>query len=189
MALEAEIKLKVTDRDTLIRKLEQQGFTEGETLLESDVYFTAEHHDFRKLDQALRIRSVQNLSTGEKLAQINFKGAKADDWSVSRKELETAVADADILQEILEATGFVPAEPVRKQRTEYYSGCMTACVETVEGLGDYFELEILVSEEKERAQALPEISQMLRKLGYSKEEVIRTSYLSMLMEQKSRHEP
>ena len=41
MAIEVEIKLKIEDRAELIKKLEDQHFTAGKTVLESDLYFTS----------------------------------------------------------------------------------------------------------------------------------------------------
>lgn len=61
---------------------------------------------------------------------------------------------------------------------------MTACVDTVNGLGEYLELEKLVASDEERSEALEEIEGMLNKLGYSMQDTTRTSYLSLLMKKK-----
>lgn len=67
MSIEVEIKLKISDRDKLIEDLYDAGFRQGNLVSESDIYYTSRHHDFEKLDEALRIRSTRNLSTGESL--------------------------------------------------------------------------------------------------------------------------
>lgn len=57
---------------------------------------------------------------------------------------------------------------------------MTACLDSVEGLGEYLELEILVEQEEDRQQALQQIEERLLSLGYSMQDTTRISYLSML---------
>ena len=54
------------------------------------------------------------------------------------------------------------------------------CLDQVEDLGDFLELEIVVSEENEKADALNKIISLLHDFGYGADDIIRTSYLSML---------
>ena len=181
MSIEVEIKLKIRDKNRLIESLRDVGFQQGDLVLESDVYYTSRHHDFEKLDEALRIRSIQNLSTGEKSSVITFKGAKTDSCSMTRKELETEVGDPKIAREILESIGFTPVPSVEKERQHFYMQKITACVDRVKNLGDYLELEKMVGVEAEKTEALQELEEVLQRLGYSMEDTTRTSYLSMLM--------
>lgn len=181
MSIEVEIKLKIHDRDKLIEDLRDAGFKQGDLVSESDIYYTSRYHDFEKLDEALRIRSIQNLSTGEKSSVITFKGAKTDSRSMTRKELETEVGDPQIAREILESIGFIPVPEVEKERQHFHKYRITACVDRVKNLGDYLELEKIVDMEEERAEALQELEAVLRRLGYSMEDTTRTSYLGMLM--------
>ena len=184
MSIEVEIKLKIRDKNRLIESLRDVGFQQGDLVLESDIYYTSRHHDFEKLDEALRIRSIQNLSTGEKSSVITFKGAKTDKRSMTRKELETEVGDPKIAREILESIGFTPVPSVEKERQHFYMQKITACVDRVKNLGDYLELEKMVDVEEEKTEALQELEEVLQRLGYSMEDTTRTSYLSMLMKQK-----
>ena len=58
---------------------------------------------------------------------------------------------------------------------------MTACLDQVENLGDFLELEVLVRNEKLREGCLSQMDEILQKLGLSMDNTVRTSYLSMLM--------
>ena len=60
---------------------------------------------------------------------------------------------------------------------------MTACLDSVHGLGDFLELEVLTDREEKRKQALGRIEDILEKLGYKISNTVRTSYLSMLQNQ------
>ena len=111
MAIEVEIKLKIRDRQALAAKLTELGFRPGRLLRETDVYFRAKHHDFAERDEALRVRETEDLETGEKTAQLNFKGPKLDDASMTRREIETNVGDGGTVRAILEQIGFTSAVP------------------------------------------------------------------------------
>ena len=188
MSIEVELKLKIRDKAEITAALKQLGFTEEELVVETDTYYTAAHHDFAALDEALRIRTVENLHTKEQSAVITYKGAKLDQTSMTRKELETEIGDAETGREILEHIGFVPVPPVEKQRQYWKNGTITACVDNVKGLGDYLELEILADEEAQREEALEKLESILNQLGYCMQDTTRTSYLSMLMRRQQAKE-
>ena len=188
MSIEVELKLKIRDKAEVSAALKQLGFTETELVVETDTYYTAAHHDFAALDEALRIRSIENLHTKEQSAVITYKGAKLDQTSMTRKELETEIGDAETGREILEHIGFVPVPPVEKQRQYWKNGTITACVDNVKGLGDYLELEILAYEEAHREEALEKLERIMKQLGYCMQDTTRTSYISMLMRRQQAKE-
>ena len=102
---------------------------------------------------------------------------------MSRKELETEVADGEICMQILEALGFGAVPPrVVKERQILKRNRVTACVDQVKNLGPFLELEIVIREDESKDQALEQIEQILRELGYALEDTTRNSYLSMLQQ-------
>lgn len=180
MAIEVEIKLKIEDRAELIKKLQDQHFTAGKTVLESDLYFTSEFHDMKACDEALRVRQVEEKAAGKQKAYLTYKGKKLDTCSMTRKELEVEISDGETGVELLKSIGYKPTTPVEKLRHYFHREQMTACVDRVTGLGDFLELEIIVEDETEREAALREIEILLGKLGYTMQDTTRTSYLSMI---------
>ena len=124
---------------------------------------------------------MTDLLTDESEVVITYKGKKLDQVSMSRKELETGVADAEVCIQIFESLGFKMIPPkVIKNRQEYRLNHMTACIDQVQDLGDYLELEMLVPENDSKDSALRQIEKMLQKFGYTMEDTTRNSYLSML---------
>ena len=181
MALEAEIKIPVNDLETVIKRLKQEGFQETEVCLEEDTYFNSPYYDMKEKDKALRIRRSRNMQTGEEWAQLNCKGAKLDQISMARKELETEIREPEIIEGILKELGFEPLSiQVIKTRRTLSNGEITAAADRVEGLGEFLELEIIAERESQREECLEKISRVLRTIGYKMEQTVRTSYLSML---------
>ena len=181
MALEAEIKIPVNDLETVKKRLKQEGFQETEVCREEDTYSNSPYYDMKEKDKALRIRRSRNMQTGEEWAQLNCKGAKLDQISMARKELETEIREPEIIEGILKELGFEPLSiQVIKTRRTLSNGEITAAADRVEGLGEFLELEIIAERENQREECLEKISRILRAIGYKMEQTVRTSYLSML---------
>ncbi len=184
--IEVEIKLPIPEADNLKAKLLNLGFRESGYLQEHDTYFDNPEGSIRANGQALRVRVTKDPETGKASAQINFKGKKLDRQTAARQELETGVEDGAVCREILRAIGYVPVAPeVRKERRMLCMDQVTACLDRVDGLGDFLELEILVEREEERDAAVGRIEDILGHLGYLLSDTTRTSYLSMLQKKYS----
>lgn len=177
--IEVEIKLPLFRRSITERALTDCGFKAGNLVKESDFYFTSDFHDFMKTDEALRIRTCENFTTRETTSFLT------DTVSTTRKELETRIEDADIAREILISLGYKKLYPVTKLRQYYHKGRMTACVDQVESLGSFLELEILVDSPEQKESALQSIEALLLDMGSSLKETTRKSYLSMLLSKGS----
>ena len=178
--IEVEIKIAVNNMFELENELKREGFVKADLVRETDIYFDNEAGSFRKSDKALRIRQCENMVSNEIISCITYKGPKLDHISMTRKEVEMRIEDAAAGKEILKELGYLPVQPVVKLRQYFQKENMTACLDQVEGLGDFLELEMIVEGDGEREEALAEIVKMLNVLGYGKEDIIRTSYLSML---------
>ncbi len=183
--IEAEIKLPAADLAGIRMKLLKMGFKETLLIEERDTYFDNRQGDIRANGQALRVRETKDRRTGKSRAQINFKGKKLDDCTMTREELETGVEDGEICRNILRAIGYIPADPeVRKDRIMLQKESVTACLDKVYGLGEFLELEILADSEEKKDAAPGQIESILNGLGYQISDTVRTSYLSMLQKSK-----
>ena len=59
--IEVEIKLPVRDRRNLQKKLEEDGFVKSHLVRETDRYFNGVDRDFKKTEEAFRIRKTEWL--------------------------------------------------------------------------------------------------------------------------------
>lgn len=78
--LEVEIKASLAGipvGDLLCRAL-AAGFVPGEQVKETDMYFNGAQRDFRRTDEALRLRSVCSLPDGPCESLLTYKGPKLD---------------------------------------------------------------------------------------------------------------
>jgi len=175
--IEIEVKSRLGDRRALERKLRRLGAMKIDDAVESDVYYNHPSRDFAKTDEALRIRVCKGN------ASLTYKGPKLDDKSKSREEIIITLDDAKKAEELLLKLGFRKVAGVRKRRRVFVLSKFEICVDSVEGLGDFFEIEVVAPKkgyEKVRDQAL----ELLVRLGGKEPE--RRSYLEMLLSKQGR---
>ena len=179
--IEVEVKLPVADLAGIKTELLEKGFRETASIQERDTYFDNWKGEIRANDKALRVRETKDRMTGKSRAQINFKGKKLDTCTMTREELETGVEDGEVCRNILQAIGYLPADPeVIKDRTVLRKEPVTVCLDRVHGLGEFLELEILADSEEKKDAALGQIEKILNSLGYQISDTVQMSYLSML---------
>ena len=169
--IEVEIKARA-DHQKIKKLLEGMGAQGIGIEKHHDTYYNAPHRDFAKTDEALRIR----LCNGESI--LTYKGKKLDSVSKTRNEFETPV-DGENARRILLELGFVENGVVKKTREVFELGGLTIGLDSVEGLGEFIEVEIVADSDVDYHRAC--LFEFLVKLGIREQESIRKSYLEMLM--------
>lgn len=185
-----EIELKASVGSMAPTELEQRmqaaGFSFRQGCLEWDTYYNAPDRDFKKTDEALRIREHRTPEGAKVL--VTYKGPKLDALSNTRTEFETRVEDGDTLRSILGALGFAVILEVRKQRREYAGSgpfentCL--CLDEVQGLGSFLELEYCAEDgvgEEERDSIRDRLLSLLDELEIPRLNLTRQSYLELLI--------
>lgn len=186
--IEVEIKASAAPLtlDEIKKKAGAAGFVPKTSMRETDVYFNGNDRNFLKTDEALRLRTYENIDTGGSQTAITYKGSKTDSRSNTRTEFETGIEDFKTMYDLLKALGYTPVFTVAKERTELAKGSITLCLDRVEGLGDFVELEALTEDERKKEETVEKLLSLLDTLGISRENLTRKSYLEMLMEKARR---
>lgn len=135
--MEIEIKAYCDSPDSVISRLNELGGCYIGRRDERDVYFNHPSRDFKNTDEALRLRQ-----TGDKCL-ITYKGPKLSANTKTRIEHETVIGDYNSARNILAALGFIESGIVEKTRTLYRLGEMEVCLDEVDGVGMFVELEII----------------------------------------------
>lgn len=169
-----EVEAKAPAGEGTRARLETRGELAGRVVQE-DVYYRHPCRDLAATDEALRIRRVG----GE--AELTYKGPRRGGETKTRTEHGTSLGDADAAAASLEALGFEPLPPVRKERTRYDLGDWTAVLDDVEGLGRYVEVERLVEEGRDVDALEAEALDLLGELGAGEPEP--RSYLELVLDE------
>ena len=182
--LEVEMKFSVAEFGSVERQLSVWGAGSTAERDEADQYFNAPDRDFAKTDEALRIRRIGTANF------VTYKGPKQAAAVKIRTELEIPLRDGDEaatqMTQLLRHLGYRPVAVVRKRRRTYplQRGAfqLTICLDAVEKLGHFAEVEIVAPDEQSDAarQVLQEVA---AQLGLS--DVERRSYLGLILGTKS----
>lgn len=178
MTLEAEIKLRLdaTMRERLEERLNALGAQTTSELSQCDQYFAHPARDFARSDEALRLRQI-----GDEL-RITYKGAKLDPPRKTREEIEFPLSTSpETAARLLDRLGFRPIARVVKRRREYRlrdAPPTLVCLDAVEGLGTFCEIEVEATSVDESRRRLTE---RLAELGLSALPPISESYLELLL--------
>ena len=179
--LEIEMKFPVADFQKVESKLRAWGASPKSPLQEADHYFNPPDRDFKTTDEALRVRRIGTSS------RVTYKGPRRQGPAKTRTEIEVGLAEGAAAAEdycrLLVCLGYRPTAVVRKERIGYdlqRGGFdLEVCLDTVEQVGRFVEVEIVAPEEK-LASAQHVLQEVAGELGLEKPE--RRSYLEMLLE-------
>lgn len=181
MPLEIELKFRVCDHAVTAQTLVRMGFHPSGVVTEEDHYLNAVDRDFAETGEAFRLRRQ-----GEKYL-LTYKGPKLPGTAKIRREIEVPVTrspeDASGLLELLFALGFRSVAKVVKERA-FFTGnwrgaAVTACLDSVDSLGCFVELEQLADEHQADSVSL-RLGELAGALGLSQLE--DKSYLGLVLE-------
>lgn len=180
---EVEKKFHVDNVEALRQRLSQFGFMQGEREQHRDTYFRHPCRDLRATDEAFRLRMVNSE------ACITYKGPRLKSSSEvkTRTEIELNVdaSENEQWRMMLQHLGFAAVPTVEKTRQLYTSldeawNSVIVALDCVEQLGDFAEIEILVTDDTQLGAAQATINHLGEQLGLSRPQ--SRSYLSLLLE-------
>ncbi len=146
MPQETEGKFKIPDFRTVRRRLRTAGATYVGTVRQRDVFFDTPDRALYRSDQGLRLRESRLLKAGSgglrTEALLTYKGPReAGSRMKSRREIQTEIADARSLAEILQAAGMKPFMTIEKRRASYTLGRCLVELDELPILGCFVEIE------------------------------------------------
>lgn len=174
--IEVEAKYRSPGNDKIEKALERLGARKIFSGTMEDIYFIHPGRDFGRTDEALRLRKMDGG------AELTYKGPRMPSTtSKSREEITLKTDDPLAAQRIVERLGFKEGFIVTKRRDSYVLDKLRIELDSVEGLGEFVELEVL-TESMERTQKLLESAK--EELGLDKPEPL--TYLELLIEKAAK---
>jgi adenylate cyclase class 2 len=133
--LEVEVKLRIPSTGALRPVLQRAGFSETHPEAREANRLWDRAGELLAQDCALRLRQYGDQ------AILTWKGPRvADPHLKIRPEVETAVADPEAMEAILQALGFAPVLVMVKTRSIWARGGLEACLDDTP-YGSFLELE------------------------------------------------
>lgn len=176
--MEIEIKVKVKDPENLRKMLEKKQFKLEGTGTNKDTYYTIKHRDFMATKECLRVRDMPE----KKKVVITYKPASSkamiQEKMIWKKELETTVGSAEVIEGILEAIDAIKLVVVEKMRESYVKEDIHATIDQVKGVGCFMEIEKM-SNDVEKTKR--ELWTLLGELGFTESDIEVKNYRDLVM--------
>lgn len=179
--LEAECKFITPDPERTRSRIQELGGIFVKTERHVDTYLRHPCRDFRATDEALRIRQIDDE------AYITYKGKRREGPIKIRPEIELPLASntAEGWLQIWESLGFERVQQVKKTRQVFQlngtDGPITVTLDHVAALGNFAEIERVLTSENQIEAAQREILRLAEELQLGTIE--KRSYLSMILGQ------
>ncbi len=169
--LEIEVKAYCNNHAEITEKIRSLGGLLLKKVSERDIYYKHPARNFADTDEAFRIRIEGNKNI------LTYKGPKVGNKTKTRFEKEVEFTELNSMKEILEKLGFDIADEIYKTRTVYRIDDVQICLDNVEGLGNFVELETMGLDRQPGEEKLFNIA---AKLGLAEFEI--KSYLELKLE-------
>ena len=178
--LEVEVKYRLPDPTAIETRLRAWGAVSVADHNEADHYLNAPDRDFARTDEALRLRRIGADN------YLTYKGPRKDSTSKTRPEIEIPCPPGDAAAEaflkLFGHLGYRPTAVVRKRRRIYEwtreGFTVHACLDDVDGVGRFIELEIVADDSRYEA-ARTTLLQIASELNLGPTET--RSYLEQLL--------
>ena len=175
---EIEIKARIVNKEALMAKLASLDVQLSKPMTQHDRVYSLPGVVGGASNSApwLRIRT----ETKNGLVKHYFTLKKSVTSQLDSIEHETIVEDDKELDKIIEHIGFVPYSDVTKTRQKAMFGNIEICVDRVDLLGDFIELEKLVDESADYKAVFDELWELFDKLGVLKRDEVMDGYDVMM---------
>jgi adenylate cyclase class 2 len=162
---EIEIKVKVKDFQNLEKKLKEKGCILSEPIFQHDTNYSlrGSRNEFQKSregDVIVRIRREKER------AELNLKQQKSGESD--NIEYESEIKEPDAIHQMLLLLNWYPTVEVKKVRRKGKLGDCEVCLDQVGKLGDFMELEKLVSDNEDPEKIRDDLFIILESLGFSR---------------------
>ncbi|KAK2831499.1 hypothetical protein Q7C36_016585 [Tachysurus vachellii] len=169
MPSNVEIKAWLRDLDHVSKRARELSGSDGTVIRQHDTFFHVSK------EGRLKLRNFLNGS-GQLIfyERPDMSGPKLSNYSI------TPTNDPQGLTRVLsDALGQVGQ--VKKERHLYMVGQTRVHVDSVEGLGDFMELEVVMKENQSTDEGVAIAHQLMQDLGVKKEDLIDGAYMDLLL--------
>lgn len=172
---EIEVKAQLRNKDAFLKKAREKGIRFDDPIAQEDTTFetTIPYDDPRW--NIFRIRKQD----GKIILTMKYK---ASTRSRDNHERETTIQDADQVADMLERVGYSLGVHIRKSRRLAHYEEFELCLDEVDELGFFVEVEKLAEEDADVDIIQSQLWQLLLELGVKPEDRIHKGYDTLMHE-------
>ncbi len=175
---EIEVKAKIESVENIKEKLSALGCQFGVTMIQEDIIFLPVGIEYDGIVKGTPVVRVRN-SNG--VIVLTLKKRVIEGSELVKFEQEIIVDNKQKTIEIVEHMGFHEVISVNKKRIECKHDGVSICIDEVEGLGNFIEVEKM-SDEEDGAKIQNQLTDFLGTLEIENENIITKGYDTLIYE-------
>ncbi len=182
---EVEVKAALENREEVLKNLSDLGVEFGVSKTQDDTVYaikTDTVEEFLSNDLFLRLRVVDNTKT---IFTAKYHPERSAENDTSATEYEVEVDSRDTMEKIINLQGYSEAVRIRKTRQTAHYKEWEICLDEVEGLGTFMEVEHLVQEGADVTQVYEDLKVFICSLGVPESTITTSRYDIMLLKKNS----
>ena len=178
---EIEIKLRVENLEELEEKLKAKGLVISKEVFQHDVVYSRASDSFT--DRSKEGHTVIRIRRQGDVSILTLKYQKSGELDCL--EYESEVKNPEEVNEMLRVLGWTPEIEVKKLRKKGKLGEYEICLDKVEGLGTFVELEKMAADDIDPEPVREELFKVLESFGLSRENNMIHGYDTQLYQLKN----
>ena len=174
---EIEIKARISNLEPLEKSLTQLGCSFSKPVIQKDTIYIPKGIAFENLIPGTSVLRIRELN--DKVF-FTLKQRKPQAEELIKIEKEIVVSDAKTMASIIELLGYSPAVQVNKKRRTCTYQSYEICLDKIDQLGSFIEIECISHEDPEKIQK--DMLDFLLSLGISESAIERKGYDTLMYE-------
>lgn len=180
---EIEVKVKTKDNDEVIRILEAAGCVFSEPIEQDDVTYATTKESMDAFMRSKIFPRIRQITDGDTIFTVKFDDQRHV-LGMAATEHEVRVDSATELDQMLQLMGFKRIVRVKKMRRKTKYKEYEICVDDVEELGSYMEIEKIADKDADAHAVHEELLGVLESLGINLEGRVTKGYDIIMLEKK-----
>lgn len=180
MVREIEVKAKTQDISALKEKLLELGCSFSEPLTQHDTIYLPEGIQYPVQKKGMAVMRIRDQN-----GKLMLTMKKAIENELDNIEKEISFENKQEAHDMLCEMGYYAAVSVKKTRVKCKHEDVEICIDEVEGLGSFIEVEKLCEDDKDSEQVQEELFAFLQTLGVSQDDQVLKGYDTMMAEKNS----
>ena len=172
---EIEIKIRTEDLDSVRNKLEERGCTFSDPIEQHDAIYSLAADGKKAWEESKEGNTVMRVRRQGDSSEFNLK-KQLSGGELDNLEYETKVSNPDAVHLILKELGYEPQVEVKKRRIKCKLDKYEICLDEVERLGSFVEIEELTSDDVDPKEIQEKLIGILEDLGLSRENIETRGY-------------
>ena len=181
---EVEVKAALKDKPAVMKALEALGASFSEPTTEADTLYAKDIGNMEAYNRNADFLRIRVRGSGEIIFTLKHHPTRHEGRPDSMPiEHETSVGSKDEMEEMIRIMGYQEVVKTDKVRQKGHVGKWEVCIDEVEGLGTFIELEEL-TDGTETQRVIDEMLEFLATLGIAREDMFADRYDIALLKKR-----